>query len=112
MSVVRYRIRVFSWYSIFFFSSHTSTFQLPDKPWSQVSSLPPSPVLAVNFYRAYGSAIPLFVDYSSSVANSRSHAFRKSICAQEKVPTRTYTIMQFGGLELTKLTGVPGSRIT
>ena len=69
-----------------FFFSHTSTFQLLDKPWSQVSSLLP-PVLAFNFYRAWGLAIPLLVDFSSSVANSRSRAFRKSICAQE---TATY----------------------
>ena len=34
------------------FPSHTCTFQLLDKPWSQVSSLPPPPVLAFNFYRA------------------------------------------------------------
>ena len=48
------------------------------------------PVLAFNFYRAEGSAIPLLVDFSSSVANSRSRAFRKSICPQEKVPTNLY----------------------
>ena len=36
---------------LFFFPSHTSAFQLLDKPWSQVSSLLP-PVLAFNFYRA------------------------------------------------------------
>ena len=40
--------------------------------------------------RAKGSAIPLLVDFSPSVANSRSRAFRKSICAQEKVPTNAY----------------------
>ena len=52
---------------------------------------PPPPVLAFMFYRAYGSAIPLLVDFSSSsVANSRSRAFRKSNCAQEKVPTNLY----------------------
>ena len=47
------------------------------------------PVLAFNFYRAYGvqKAVPLLVDFSSSVAYSRPRAFRKSICAQEKVPT-------------------------
>ena len=50
----------------------------------------PPPVLAFNFYRAKGSAIPLLDDFSSSVANSRSRAFRKSICAQEKVPTNLY----------------------
>ena len=48
------------------------------------------PVLAFNFYRAQGSAIPLLVDFSSSVADSRSRAFRKSICAQEKVPANLY----------------------
>ena len=37
----------------FFFSSHTSTFQLLDKPWSQVSSLlPPGSCLHFFFYRA------------------------------------------------------------
>ena len=48
------------------------------------------PVLAFNFYRALGSAIPLLVDFSSSVANSRSRAFRKSICPQEKLTTNIY----------------------
>ena len=42
--------------------------------------------------------MPLLVDLSSSVANSRSRAFRKSICAQEKVPTNLYEYA------LTKLT--------
>ena len=46
------------------------------------------PVLAFNCYRAWGSAIPLLVDFSSSVAKSRS--FRKSICAHEKVPMNSY----------------------
>ena len=46
------------------------------------------PVVAVNFYCEWGSAIPLLVDFSSSVANSR--VFRKSICAQEKSPTNLY----------------------
>ena len=46
-----------------------------------------SPVLAFNFCRTQGSSIPLLVDCSSNVANSRSRAFRKSICPQEKVPT-------------------------
>ena len=34
--------------------------------------------------------MPLVVDFSSSVANSRSRVVRKSICAQEKVPTNLY----------------------
>ena len=37
-----------------------------------------------------GSAVPPLVDFSSSVADSRSRAFRKSVCAQEKVPTNLY----------------------
>ena len=49
---------------LFFF---TSAFQLRDNPWSQVSSLlPPSSYL--EFYRAEGSAIPLLVDFPSSVS--------------------------------------------
>ena len=60
-----------------------------DKPWSQVSVVP-SPPRFSHIYRAQGSAISLLVDFSSSVANSRSRAFRKSICAQEKVPTNLY----------------------
>ena len=36
---------------IYIYFLHTSTFQLLDKPWSQVSSLLP-PVLSFNFYRA------------------------------------------------------------
>ena len=45
-------------------------------------------------------------NFISSVANSRSRAFRKSICAQEKVATNLYRVpgMHWGGSELTKLT--------
>ena len=74
----------------FFFFPRASTFQLLDKPWSQVSSLLPSVLAFILFYRAQGSAIPLLVDFSSSVASSRFFAFRKSICAEEKVPTNLY----------------------
>ena len=49
-----------------------------------------SRVLAFIFRRAQGSAIPLLVDFSSSVANSRARALRKSMCAQEKIPTKLY----------------------
>ena len=80
--------------TFFFFSRTSSAFQLLlDKPWSQVSSLLPPGYFAFNFYGAQGSAIPLLVDFSSSVANSRSRAFRKSVWAQENVPTGIYTIM-------------------
>ena len=50
----------------------------------------PPPVLAFNFYRAKGSAIPLLVDFSSSVANSRSRAFRNVNSCTKKIPTNLY----------------------
>ena len=46
-------------------------------------SLPPPPVIAFIFL-AYGVRHPLIVDFSSSAANSRSRAFRKSISAQDE----------------------------
>ena len=67
----------------------------------------PPPALAFRFYRA-----PRRVQQShclsfllSSVANSRPRAsFRKSICAQDKVPTNLVRVrMHSEGLELTKL---------
>ena len=72
----------------FFFTLVLSSF------WtcSQVSSLlPPGSCFPSVSFAPEGSAIPLLVDFSSSVANSRSaRAFRKSICAQEKVPTNLH----------------------
>ena len=73
---------------IFFF--HASTFQIFWASRGHRCRAFFPPVLAFNGYRALGSAIPLLVDFSSSVANSRSRAFRKSICTQEKVPTNLY----------------------
>ena len=61
------------------------------------------PLHAYKIYCAWGSANPLLVDFSSRVANVRSRAFRKSICAQEKVPTNIYDFA-LRGFELTKLT--------
>ena len=94
-------------FSSFFF--HTSTFQLLDKPWSQMSSfLPPGSCLQFFIAHRVDSAIPLLVHFSSSVANSRFRIFRESICAQEKP---LYTSMHSGGFELAKLP-IPGSTIT
>ena len=76
-----------------FFFSHTSTSQLLYKSCGHRLRPFSPPVLALAWicYRAQGSAIPLLVDFSSGVvANSRSRAFRKSVCAQEKVPTNLY----------------------
>ena len=64
--------------------------------------------IAFIIFGAWGSAIPLLVDFSSSVAYSRSRAFRKSISAQdENICASTHS----GGFELTKLRSIlPGSR--
>ena len=49
------------------------------------------PALTFNFYHVSGSEIPLLVDFSSNaIANSRSRAFRKPICSQQKAPTNLY----------------------
>ena len=57
------------------------------------------------FIAQKGPEIPLLVDFSSIVANSRFRAFRKSICVQEKVPTSLYKyVYALEGFELTKLT--------
>ena len=44
---------------------HKALSDLLDKPWSQVSSLPPGTCL--HFYRAQASAFPLFVDFHRMV---------------------------------------------
>ena len=83
--------------------SHTFTFQLLDKPWSQMSSLLP-PGSCLEFLSRTGFINPtarrFFIE---CLANSRSRAFWKSICAQKKFQ-RIYTSMHSAGLELTKLT--------
>ena len=70
-----------------------------------VTGVVPSPArfLPSIFIAHKGSAIPLLVDFSSRVANSLSRAFRKSICAREKVPTNLYEYA-LGGFDVTKLT--------
>ena len=73
---------------VYFFIFRASTFQLLDKPWPQVSSLLP-PGSCLQFLSRIGSSNPTARRFSiRDVANSRSYcAFRKSICAQEKVHT-------------------------
>ena len=73
----------------FFFFAH---FYFPASGQAVVTGVVPSPpqFLPSIFIAHLGLALPLLVDFSSSVANSRSRAFRKSICAQEKVPTKLY----------------------
>ena len=55
------------------------------------------PVLVFNFYRAKGSAIPLLVDFSSSVANSRSRAFRASQFVNKKKSPDEFIEYALGG---------------
>ena len=50
------------------------------------------------------------VDNLSSVASSRSRAFRKSVCAQEKSPTNLYEY-ELGGTRTHETDLYPGSRI-
>ena len=71
----------------YLFFSHASTFQLLDKPWSQVSSLLP-PGSCLQFLSRMVFSNPT-ARLSSSVANPHSRVFRKSICAREKVPTNS-----------------------
>ena len=69
---------------------HTTTFQLLDKPWSQVSSLLP-PGSCLNFSSRIGISDPTARRFDIKCGElTRSRAFRKSICAQEKVPTILY----------------------
>ena len=60
-------------------------------------------VLACNFYRAWGSAIPLPDHFSSIVTDSRSRASCKSIL-HKKMSLRMYASVHSGELVLTKLT--------
>ena len=74
----------------FFFFSRTSTFQLLDKPGSQVLSLLP-PGSCLQFLSRIGFSNPTARRFfMECLANSRSRAFCKSICAEEKVPTNLY----------------------
>ena len=58
----------------------TCTFQLVDKPWSQVSTLFLPDFIAQMVQHSQRSSI--FIEF----ANSRSRAFRESIFAHEKSP--------------------------
>ena len=76
----------------FFFFSHTFAFQLLDSGQAVVAAVVPSPPrFSSSIFIAHRvqQSHPLLVDFSWSVANSHSR-FRKSICAQGKVPTNLY----------------------
>ena len=63
-----------------FYFRLTFTFQLLDKLCSQASSLLPSGT-CLQFSSRISFSIPTARRFSSNVANSRSRAFRKSVCA-------------------------------
>ena len=79
---------VIVYFYVLFCYSH---FYFPAFRQAVVTGVVPSlPGLLPSIFSAYGSAISLLVDFSSSVANSRSRTFRESICAQGKYPTNLY----------------------
>ena len=93
------------------FFLHTSTFQLLDKPWSQVSSLLP-PVLAFNAYRAQGSAIPLLVDFHR-VLLTHALALYASQFVLKKSPHEFIRVLHaLGGDSNSRIRPTLGSSIT
>ena len=91
------------WAHFIYFFPDTFTFQLPDKPWSQLTSLPP-PGYCLQFLSRKGSAIP----HCSSIFHRvlLTHALSRSAShfVHKKKSQRIYTSMHSAGLELTKLT--------
>ena len=89
----------------FFFSSHTFTFQLLDKSWSQVGVVPSSPpVLAFNFYLAHRVQQSHCSSIFHRVLLTHALALSASQFVHKKMSQRIYTSMHSAGLELTKLT--------
>ena len=86
-----------------FFFLHTSTFQLLDKPWSQVSSrLPPGSCL--QFLSRIGFSNPTARRFFIECCSTHALAFPASQFEHKKKSPRIYTSMHLGGFELTKLT--------
>ena len=83
----------------YLFFSHTSTFQLLDKPWSQVSSLLP-PVSCLQFLSRIGFSMPTACQFFHRVL--LSHALAPSV--RTKKSPRIYTSMHSGAFELRKPT--------
>ena len=88
----------------FLFFSHTSTFQLQDKPWSRMSSLSPPSVLAFNIYRAHRVQQSHSSSLFRRVLLTHALALSASQFVHKKKSPRAYTSTHSGGFELTKLT--------
>ena len=92
--------------SAMFFFFHTSTFQPLDKPWSQVSFLPPLPRFLASIFIAHR----VQQSHCSSIFHRvlLSHALALSASQIEQVrkkkSPRIYSSMHSGGFDLTKLT--------
>ena len=85
----------------FFFLSHTFTFQLLDKPWSQVSSLLP-PGSCLQFLSRIGFSNPTARRFR--VLLTHALALSASQYVHKKNSQRICTGTHLAGLELTKLT--------
>ena len=94
------------WFLMFpssFFSLYTSTFQLLDKPWSQVSSLLP-PGSWLQFFIAHRVQQSHCSSIFHRVLLTHALALSASQFVHKKKSPRIYTSMHSGGFELTKLT--------
>ena len=82
--------------TFFFFFVSLLLFQLLDKLWSQVSSLPP-PGTRLQFLSRMGFSIPTARRLSSNVANSPLSRFPLIIFLCKKKSLRIYTSNALGG---------------
>ena len=83
---------------------HISTFQLVDKPWSQVSSLLPSRFLPSIVFIAHRVQQSQCSSIFHRVMLTYALALSASQFVHKKKSLRIHTIMHSGKLELTKLT--------
>ena len=97
---------LFSFFFCFFFRSlffHTFTFQLLDKPWSQVSSLLP-PGFCLQFFIAHRVQQSHCPSIFRRVLLTHALALSASQVVHKKKSQCIYTSMHSAGLELAKLT--------
>ena len=90
-------------FPLFFFFSHTSTFQLLDKPWLQVSSILP-PQFLPSFVFAHRVQHSHCSSISHRVLLTHALALSASQYVHKKKFQRIYTSMHSAGLELPQLT--------
>ena len=86
------------------FFSGTCTFQLLDKPWSQVSSLLPPPGSRFQFFSAHRVQQSHCSSIFHPVLLTHALALSASQFVHKEKSVRIYSSMHSGGLELTKLT--------